>query len=244
MYLYLFLLVASAFVVPLDAYFGNRYSCGLVISRLYSEDATSRSSSRNSGLPRRPSNSSSRDQRGSGSGRREFTKNNSANERRGEREWRSGEAFVAQRSRQRKNDPWWMHEDEMNNPRVLPALQTWWFAEHGTPSSDSDTNADGGNVKGNVWVDNDWKLVDLKAEAKRRGLVPAAKKELLISQLQESSRLYDLSNAGFVEAQIVPRSAFDKSLSCFPEVYETPENYAALKLKVSQLNLPGAEKKH
>jgi hypothetical protein len=239
MFLYLFLLIGSVCVLPLYAFLGDRCSCKLVISSLYNEGGISRSSSGGGGLPKRHSNSNDRDQRGSGSARKEFTKNNAANERRGEREWRSGEAFVAQRSRQRKNDPWWMREDEMTNPRVLPQYEPWWFAELDTVPA----GADGGNLKGNIWVDDKWKLADLKLEAKRRGLVPAAKKELLISQLQESSRLHDLSDAGFIEAQVVPRSAFDESLSCFPEVYETTENYAALKLKVSQLNLPGAEKK-
>jgi len=161
--------------------------------------------------------------------RKEFTKNNAGNERRGEREWRSGEVF-SQRPRQRKNDPWWMREDEMNNPRILPPYQPWWL--EATPARPDAENP----ASGNILVNNSWKLIDLKAEAQRRGLRPETKKELLIAQLLESSRLHDLSDAGFVTVRVIRSSSISSSLPCFPEAYETPENFASLKLEVSQLN--------
>jgi hypothetical protein len=169
--------------------------------------------------------------------KKEFTKNNSANERRGSsagtKEWKSGEVFKS-RPRGRKNDPWWMREEEKGNPRILPAYQPWWF-----PSGEEATApaADGVVTTGNVWVDDSWKLVDLKNEALRRGLKPAAKKDLLIAQLLESSRLHDLSDSGFVDAKVSPTSPFEVNIGCFPEIYETPEDYANLKLKVSQSDI-------
>ena len=200
------------------------------------------------------------DRKGSGGGgnarenrqrreKREFTKNNSVNERRGVREWQSGNAMIqGNRSRRRRNDPWWMREEESNNPRILPHYRPWWLGVNQGAWNDEErveegtvpigTKNDGGNRDsigpniniGNVWVDESWKVNDLKKECERRGIKPAKRKEELIKQLHESSRLHDLSDAGFVKAIFTPQS-FEKDLPCFPHVYETEESLAMLNEK-------------
>ena len=52
--------------------------------------------------------------------------------------------------RNRNNDPWWMRDEESNNPRILPKYKPWWF----------DLNLQN--------VDDSWKVPDLKIEAERR----------------------------------------------------------------------------
>ena len=190
--------------------------------------------------------------------KREFTKNNSANENRdrgdrgNNREWNSGAAFSKSPQRKRRNDPWWMREEESNNPRILPPYSPWWLSRNQiTPSKEREvlkgrinSASDSGSYEvaeeivvsggpdGNVFVDDSWKVQELKDEALRRGLKPASKKDLLIAQLIESSQLHDLSDAGFVAAEFTPHS-FDKNQPCFPHMYETPEELARLKKKAS-----------
>ena len=157
-----------------------------------------------------------------------------------------------------------MREEESNNPRILPHYQPWWLNENQiAPSysnggsersriqSDDDDDYDDNEsnkhssssiqkekLLGNVWVDESWKVADLKNECARRGLKPVGtKKHELIEQLLESSRLYDLSDAGMVRAVFTPHS-FDKDMPCFPHIYETEADIKRLKSKIMMQPAP------
>jgi hypothetical protein len=65
----------------------------------------------------------------------------------------------------------------------------------------------------------------------------------MLEQLYESSKKYDLSNEGFVQAIFTPHS-FDKDQACFPHIYETPETMEMLKEKMKLTPAPqGVQKK-
>ena len=41
--------------------------------------------------------------------------------------WKSGYVIVNDRKNDRlRNDPWWMREEEKNNPRMLPEYMPFW----------------------------------------------------------------------------------------------------------------------
>ena len=41
--------------------------------------------------------------------------------------WKSGYVLVNDRKNDRlRNDPWWMREEEKNNPRMLPEYKPFW----------------------------------------------------------------------------------------------------------------------
>ena len=116
------------------------------------------------------------------------------------RDWKSGTALRQPRSR--RNDPWWMREEEKTNPRILPIYKPWWLD--------------------NVLVDDTWKVADLKKEAARRGLegeTSGLKKPELVAALRKSSMDFDLSDKGFRDP--VFRKAEPSALpTCYPEIYE------------------------
>jgi len=126
------------------------------------------------------------------------------------KDWRSGnDVFKGDKQQQqqqqpgrsRRNDPWWMREDEKTNPRVLPAYKPWWLEK--------------------VSVDDSWKVAELRKEAERRGMETAAgmKKAEILSALQESSATYDLSDNGF-RAPFFKAHLPGELPSCWPDVYE------------------------
>lgn len=41
----------------------------------------------------------------------------------GEKEWKSGQVFGKQTRNKRRNDPWWMRDEESNNPKIYPKYQ-------------------------------------------------------------------------------------------------------------------------
>lgn len=41
------------------------------------------------------------------------------------REWKSGKLFT-RTPKSRRIDPWWMRDEEKNNPRMLPLYRPWW----------------------------------------------------------------------------------------------------------------------
>jgi hypothetical protein len=116
----------------------------------------------------------------------------------GGRSWQSGKIF-RDRPQRRRNDPWWMRDEEENNPRILPRYQPWWI----------------GKV---VDVDDSWKLPELKEEAKRRGLSAKGKKSELIAAINESSAILSMGDDGMVEGTFVDCKA--TNLSCYPVNYE------------------------
>jgi hypothetical protein len=125
------------------------------------------------------------------------------------KDWRSGnDVFKGgekqqqqQPGRSRRNDPWWMREDEKTNPRVLPVYKPWWLEK--------------------VPVDDSWKVADLRKEAERRGMESAAgmKKAEILSALQSSTAAYDLSDSGF-RAPTFRAHTPGELPSCWPDVYE------------------------
>jgi SAP domain len=129
----------------------------------------------------------------------------------GERDWKSGRIFnkKPQSNGRRRNDPWWMREEEMNNPRVLPVYKPWWVES--------------------VMVDDSWKVADLREEAIRRGLPSKGKKDELITILRESSELYDLSDSGFRAPNFIKLEG--QRPTCYPEVYERDGAQALLSKK-------------
>lgn len=84
----------------------------------------------------------------------------------------------------------------------------------------------------NINVDDSWKVSDLKAEALRRDLKPAVKKSVLIEQLVLSSKLYDLSDNGFLEAFVAPHQK-NEDLPCFPHIYESATDISELRKKMT-----------
>lgn len=116
-------------------------------------------------------------------------------------DWKSGQVFKGQQPRSRRNDPWWMREEEKTNPRVLPIYKPWWLD--------------------NIFVDDSWKVADLRKEAARRSMTgtSAMKKDELVQALRESSEAYDLSNKAF-KPPVFIKAKVEELPSCYPEVYE------------------------
>lgn len=138
-----------------------------------------------------------------------------------DKKWRSGQIFnkVRDGNRERSGaEPWWMRDDEKNNPRVLPEYVPWW-------------------LESNPIVDTKWKLDDLKAEAVRRGLSSKGKKEQLLHILKESSVVHDLSDAGYVQPLYYSDEKSNHIPSCYPEVYEDPVILRSLQ-DISMQQLP------
>jgi len=124
------------------------------------------------------------------------------------KDWKSGAALRQPRSR--RNDPWWMREEEKTNPRVLPIYKPWWLD--------------------NCIVDESWKVPELRKEANRRGMSQAStmKKAELIEALQKSSMEYDLSDKNFRSPEFRQRNS-SQLPACYPEVYEGSSNIAKLR---------------
>lgn len=125
-----------------------------------------------------------------------------------QRTWRSGDALVPKNlpenpNGRRRNDPWWMRDDEKNNPRILPRHNPWWCEHYKN-------------------VDLSWKVAELKAEAVRRGITAKGIKSDIIAQLQEQERRYSMSDENFTPAVFIAKS--EKELNkCYPDVYESGE---------------------
>eukprot|EP01038_Epipyxis_sp_PR26KG_P005621 gene5621-7763_t len=132
--------------------------------------------------------------------------------------WKSG--YLLKKNddnRRRNNDPWWMREEEKTNPLFLPKYQPWW-------------------IKSNVMVNNSWKVLELRQEAKRRGLPTSGNKVELVEMLIESSKKYDLSDQNFHSSEFIPMSKL-KTNSCYPDVYEG-ENIEILQQKARLVGPP------
>jgi hypothetical protein len=132
-----------------------------------------------------------------------------------EKNWRSGYIKHTNHNRRRSNDPWWMHDDEKNNPRFLPPYSPWWS-----------TN--------NTIVTNAWKINELRSETKTRGISSAGLKAELIHRLVESSKKYDLSDDNFTTPNYISAEA-QQLHTCYPEVYEGgEENIQKFKLQIME----------
>jgi hypothetical protein len=131
-------------------------------------------------------------------------------------QWQSGNNVFKNKNNRRggrRNDPWWMRDEEKNNPRVLPVYKPWWLVN-------------------NVMVDTSWKVADLREEAIRRGITKEEandlKKDKLVEMLQDLTQKYRLSSDTFTEPlfSAIPETAARPS--CFPTTYEGLDGIATL----------------
>jgi|EP01040_Poterioochromonas_malhamensis_P006181 hypothetical protein len=123
-----------------------------------------------------------------------------------ERNWKSGNLFLQSsgQGRRRAHEPWWMREDEANNPDMLPQYRPWWLIN-------------------NCRVDDSWSLSELVEEAGRRSLDTTGSKAALLSRINESHFKFALLDENFTEPIIVDSAVEgDRALApCYPEVYES-----------------------
>ena len=123
-----------------------------------------------------------------------------------QRTWRSGDVLVPKNlpdnpNGKRRNDPWWMRDDEKNNPRILPVHKPWWRESYEK-------------------VDSTWTIADLKAEAVRRGIAVRGLKNKILAQLVEQEHRYSLMDDNFTPPVFIPLSGTERN-SCYPDVYES-----------------------
>ncbi|KAJ1410924.1 hypothetical protein B484DRAFT_402786 [Ochromonadaceae sp. CCMP2298] len=120
----------------------------------------------------------------------------------GEKAWQSGYILNKRNDnsgRRTRNDPWWMREEERNNPRIFPPYQPWWLEARPVESS--------------------WKVADLREVAGKRGLDSTGLKADLIERINLSVASFSLSDDAFTVPIFVPVP--DSELTrCYPEVYE------------------------
>lgn len=121
-----------------------------------------------------------------------------------EESWKSGQKVFIDSNRQqnarKSKEPWWLSDQEKNNPFILPKYTAWWLEK-------------------NFEVDESWKVSDLQTEAKRRGLVVRGlKKAELIQIINLSYRRYSLTDDNFTTPRYVPVNS--NAYRCYPEVYE------------------------
>ena len=132
--------------------------------------------------------------------------------------WQTGKVFTKNNSANRRGerkDAWWMREEEANNPRILPKYNPKWL--------------------GSAVVDKTWKLADLKSEAMKRGLKSTGKKEELIERINTSRPSVTanlLSDEFFTAPRYIPVLKEDKA-SCYPDIYESPEDIVRLREMVN-----------
>eukprot|EP00600_Ochromonadales_sp_CCMP1393_P002308 CAMPEP_0174981358 /NCGR_PEP_ID=MMETSP0004_2-20121128/15844_1 /TAXON_ID=420556 /ORGANISM="Ochromonas sp., Strain CCMP1393" /LENGTH=197 /DNA_ID=CAMNT_0016233091 /DNA_START=79 /DNA_END=672 /DNA_ORIENTATION=- len=133
--------------------------------------------------------------------------------------WKSD--YIVSNKRQnytrRRNDPWWMRDEEKNNPRIFPPYAPKWLE------------------KGNI-VDDKWKAADLRAEAEKKGLDSKGLKADLIDRINASANKYSLSDDNFTAPEFIPVPAAELC-SCFPEVYEGgDQQMCSLRDKIRQMS--------
>lgn len=121
---------------------------------------------------------------------------------------KAGGVFTTPRRRVR-SDPWWMQESELKNPRALPEYKPWWLLS-------------------NPLVDMDWKVVDLRKEASRRGLKSSGMlKKDLVEQINALHHKFSLADDNFSTATILPTPP--NIHKCYPENYEKDMNLSSAK---------------
>jgi hypothetical protein len=107
--------------------------------------------------------------------------------------------MMTKQNARRGRGPWWLAEEEKNNPRILPEYTPWW------------------KVK-NFPVDATWKLLELSTEAKRRGIsIAGMKKAEAIERLNEEYRKFSLSDDNFTTPVFLTPP--ELSHPCYPEIY-------------------------
>lgn len=124
------------------------------------------------------------------------------------RTWKSGDTLVKtqpdarRRNNIRRNDPWWMRDEEKNNPRILPAYRPWWTNEHRE-------------------VDSNWQLPELKEVARARGIKVDGSKDDLVRSLKDLENRFDLHDRNFRAPVFVPFADEGATAAlCYPAAYE------------------------
>ena len=126
--------------------------------------------------------------------------------------WQTGKIFNNNLAPRRRNDPWWMRDEEKNNPKLLPEYKPWW-------------------LDSNQLVDESWKVNDLKAEANRRGIaeINGLKKAELIQLLLVSTQANSLTDDNFTNPSYYKSDKVKPT--CYPDVYES--NYEQIRSDMS-----------
>jgi hypothetical protein len=119
--------------------------------------------------------------------------------------WKTGETLVRTQPNKarnsRRNDPWWMRDDESNNPAILPSYRPWWAIKYQP-------------------VEIGMKLNELRDIARGRGFSTEGSKNDLLQGLQQQEHLYSLLDSNF-RAPEFSDTILSVSESCYPESYET-----------------------
>jgi hypothetical protein len=118
--------------------------------------------------------------------------------------WKTGETLVRtqpnQARKSRRNDPWWMRDEERLNPAILPAYRPWWAMNYQP-------------------VESGMKLNELREIARARGIRADGSKNDLLHRLQQQERLNNLQDSNF-RAPEFSDTILSVSDSCYPESYE------------------------
>lgn len=144
--------------------------------------------------------------------------------------WQSGYILADKRKENNNNsgrfrsDPWWMRDEEKNNPRIKPLYKPWWR----TNIQQSNNN-----------INNSWKVNDLRQEMLKRGFkADGLLKADLIQKLNESNKLYSLLDDNYTLPVFIPIPKHEIN-QCYPEVYEgSIENMEKLRLKINSVTAP------
>ena len=120
------------------------------------------------------------------------------------RVWNSAKNLIQPRKPKptmRRNDPWWMRDNEKNNPRILPEYRPWWVYSY-------------------ECVGKSWTLSKLQQTAKYRGVCSDGSKKELLARLRNTESANDLHDRNFYAPSYMD-APLDRLDGCYPEVYDT-----------------------
>ena len=159
----------------------------------------------------------------------------------------------------RRNEPWWMRDEERNNPRILPPYEPWWRQErkhereqqatseadvaveldiHHDLSANATPRAQAAGICSNSrTLSTAWKISELRAEAVKRGVEYSnLKKTELLAELKRVEILYSLGDDNFTPPHFdaIDQAAVGTGVSpnkpkCYPEEYEGAESIEKLR---------------
>ena len=123
--------------------------------------------------------------------------------------WRTGTTMIntqiQKKPTARRNDPWWMRDEEKNNPRMLPIYRPWWDL-------------------GKLASDQRKTIKELQTIAKALGLGISGSKKELTDRIKNLENLYSMDDSNFRSPTYIPWSASNELTqeSCYPDAYEVP----------------------
>ena len=154
--------------------------------------------------------------------------------------WQSGYKLVPTpkqptlATERRRNDPWWVREEENKNPRMRPPYRPGWLQE----------NENHVNISATICK---WNIAQLRSEALKRGVTindiatgKSKSKSELIQNIEESGSKYSLHDDNFTSATFVPVPT-EKTHASYPESYEGgAENINHMRKKFRNIAAPDA----